>query len=74
MQISDNLSSPSININKNDFRVPQSKVANDSNYKDAFKLDINPRYLQEGMQEEVLLADTDVLFYNKNLFITNKSY
>lgn len=74
MQISDNISSPSINVNKNEFRVPQSKNTNESNYKEAFKLDINPRYLQNEMEEEVLLADTDVLFYSKNLFITNKPY
>ncbi len=74
MQISDNLSSPSVNVNRNDFRVATNTKQENSNYKDAFKLDINPRYLQEGMREEVLIADEDVLYYSKSLFLTNKSY
>ncbi len=74
MQISDNLSSPSINVNRNDFRVQTGNKQENSNYKDAFKLDINPRYMQESMREEVLIADEDVLFYSKSLFLTNKTF
>lgn len=73
MEILNSVSTPSLNVNPNETRqLRSSNVINQNSYKEAFKLDINPKYLG-GELEKVAIADSEVLFYNSHLEITKKS-
>jgi hypothetical protein len=72
LRVSDNLSAPSININRNEFSVPNRAKEENSTYKEAFKLDINPRYLDPNAENEVQLMNTDDLYYLKSLEVVSK--
>ena len=72
MNIFNNVSSPSINVNPNETRqVRTNSSANPNTYKEAFKLDINPRYLG-GQLEKIAIADSEALFYTNHLDIIKK--
>ena len=73
MEILGNIANSSLSVNTNDTRqVRNSTPINTNNYKEAYKLDINPRYLG-GELEKVAIADSDALFYTNSLDIIKKS-
>lgn len=53
-------------------QVRSSSNVNQNNYKEAFKLDINPRYISAN-PEKIAIADSEALFYTNNLDIVKKS-
>lgn len=74
LRISDNMSTSSIRVNKNEFRMPQQSKSQNNTYKDAFKLDINPRFLDNNAKNEVQIANSDDLYYSKSLDVTPIPY
>lgn len=73
MNIFNNVSSPSINVNPNESRqVRQSSPSHQDNFKEAFRLDINPRYLSNEI-ENIALTDREALFYTSHLDIIKKN-
>ena len=73
MEIFNNVSSPSLNVNPNETRqVRSSTPINQNNYKEAFKLDINPRYISAN-PEKIAIADSEALFYTNTLDVVKKS-
>lgn len=72
MNIFNNVSSPSMNVNPNESRQTRNNAPiNQNSYKEAFKLDINPRYLG-GEVEKIAIADSDALFYTSHLDVIKK--
>lgn len=73
MEILNSVSTPSLNVNPNEARnLRTSNSVNQNSYKEAFKLDINPKYLGTEL-EKVAIADSEALFYTNTLDIIKKS-
>lgn len=73
MKISNNnIYSPSSPSIQKDLRMTNSRVFK-NRYKEAYRLDINPIYLNEK-EEKVSIFDTDVLYYIKSLLTFKKPF
>lgn len=74
MEIAGGISNPSLTVNPNEARqqVRSQAPINPNNYKDAYKLDINPKYLG-GELEHIAIADSEALFYTNSLDVIKKS-
>ncbi len=73
MEISNNsIYSPSSAPIQKDLRMKNSRVFK-NRYKEAYRLDINPRYLSEK-EVRVPLFNTNVLYYLKSLLTINKPF
>ena len=73
MNIFNNVSTPSLNVNTNELRQAKlSTSPHQNSYKEAFKLDINPRYITQDI-ERIAIADEEALFYTSQLDIVKKS-
>lgn len=70
--LNNSIYSPSSSSVQKDLRMTNSKVFK-NRYKEAYRLDINPIYL-DVKEEKISLFDTDVLFYIKSLLTVKKTY
>lgn len=73
MEILSGIANPSLTVSPNETRQVRNQTPiNPNNYKDAYKLDINPKYLG-GELEHIAIADSEALFYTSSLDIIKKS-